>query len=127
MTPYLLYNERAQRLNALRLGEIELSDAQREKLALQAARGMMQAGKKPTVRSVHDRLEGRVGWNRLVTILVSLRERGLLLTKESHKEADPKVGRTGHKKTSVTVRSRRATQDMSHPGLNLSQANTGGG
>jgi hypothetical protein len=39
MTPYLPDDERVQRLNALRLGEIELSDAQREKLALQAARG----------------------------------------------------------------------------------------
>jgi hypothetical protein len=52
MTPYLPDDERAQRLNALRLGEIELSDAQREKLALQAARGTRQAGKKPTVRGV---------------------------------------------------------------------------
>jgi hypothetical protein len=46
-----------------------------------------------------------------VTILGSLRERGLLLTKESHKKADPKVKGTGHKKTSVTVRLGRATQD----------------
>jgi hypothetical protein len=59
-------DERAQRLNALRLGEIELSDAQREKLVLQAARGTRQAGKKPTGRGVYDRLKGRVGWNRLV-------------------------------------------------------------
>jgi hypothetical protein len=34
MSPYLPDDERAQRLNALRLGEIELSDAQREKLVL---------------------------------------------------------------------------------------------
>ena len=39
MTPYLPDDERAQRLNALRLGEIELSDAQREKRVLHAARG----------------------------------------------------------------------------------------
>jgi hypothetical protein len=62
MTPYLPDDERAQRLNALRLGEIELTKD--EKLALQAARGMLQAGKKPAVRGVHDRLEGRVGWVR---------------------------------------------------------------
>jgi hypothetical protein len=111
MSPYLPDDERAQRLNALRLGEIELSDAQREKLALQAARGTRPAGKKPAVRGVYDRLKGRVGWNNLVTILGSLRERGLLLTKGSHKKADPKVKETGHKKTSVTMRSRRATQD----------------
>ena len=43
MSPYLPDDERAQRLNALRLGEIELSDAQREKLALQAARGTRHA------------------------------------------------------------------------------------
>jgi hypothetical protein len=64
MSPYLPDDERAQRLNALRLGEIELSDAQREKLALQAARGTRHAGKKPTVRGVYDRLKGRVGWVR---------------------------------------------------------------
>ena len=39
MSPYLPDDERTQRLNALRLGEIELSDAQREKRALQVARG----------------------------------------------------------------------------------------
>ena len=43
MSPYLPDDERAQRLNALRLGEIELSDAQREKLVLQAARGTRHA------------------------------------------------------------------------------------
>jgi len=43
MTPHLPDDERAQRLNALRLGKIELSDAQREKLALQAARGTRHA------------------------------------------------------------------------------------
>jgi hypothetical protein len=44
MTPYLPDDERAQRLNALRLGEIELSDAQREKRVLQAAGGRQKAG-----------------------------------------------------------------------------------
>jgi hypothetical protein len=39
MAPYLPDDERAQRLNSLRWGEIELSDAQREKRVLQAARG----------------------------------------------------------------------------------------
>ena len=34
MSPYLPDDERAQRLNALCLGEIELSDAQREKRVL---------------------------------------------------------------------------------------------
>jgi hypothetical protein len=43
MMPYLPDDERAQRLNALCSGEIELSDAQREKLALQAARGTRRA------------------------------------------------------------------------------------
>jgi len=105
-SPYLPDDERAQRLNALRLGEIELSDEQREKLALQAACGTRQAGKKLTVRGVYDRLKGRVGWNRLVTILRSLRERGMLLTKESHQKADPKAKETGHRKASVAVRSR---------------------
>ena len=42
-SPYLPDDERAQRLNALRLGEIELSDAQREKLVPQAARGTRHA------------------------------------------------------------------------------------
>ena len=79
MTPDLPDEEWALRLAALRVGEVELTDA--EKLVLQAARGTRQAGKKPTVRGVYDRLKGRVGWNRLVTILGSLRERGLLLTK----------------------------------------------
>jgi hypothetical protein len=43
MTPYLPDDERAQRLNALHLGEIELSDAQREKRVLHAARGARHA------------------------------------------------------------------------------------
>jgi hypothetical protein len=43
MTPYLPDDERAQQLNALCLGEIELSDAQREKRVLQAARGTRHA------------------------------------------------------------------------------------
>ena len=43
MTPYLPDDERAQRLNALRLGEIELGDAQREKRVLQVARGTRHA------------------------------------------------------------------------------------
>ena len=62
----------------------------RNRAERRAARGTRHAGKKPAVRGVYDRLKGRVGWNRLVTILGSLRERGLLLTKESHKKADPK-------------------------------------
>ena len=41
MTPYLPDDERAQRLNALRSGEIELSED--EKLVLQAARGTRHA------------------------------------------------------------------------------------
>jgi hypothetical protein len=61
MAPDLPDDERAQRLNALRLGEIELSDAQREKQVLHAARGARHAGIKPTVRGVHDRLKGRGG------------------------------------------------------------------
>ena len=48
MSPYLPDDERAQRLNALRLGEIELSDAQREKRvqvgARHAARGHQADG-----------------------------------------------------------------------------------
>ena len=72
MTPYLPDDDRAQRLNALRLGEIELSDAQREKRALHAARGARHAGKKLTVRGVHDRPKGRVGWVRQAVPLRAL-------------------------------------------------------
>ena len=72
MAPYLPDDERAQRLNSLRWGEIELSDAQREKRALQAARGARHAGKKPAVRGVHDRLKGRVGWVRQAVPLRAL-------------------------------------------------------
>lgn len=52
--------------------EIELSDAQREKRVLQAARGTRHAGKQPAVRGVHDRLKGRVGWVRQAVPLRAL-------------------------------------------------------
>jgi hypothetical protein len=70
MSPYLPDDKRAQRLNALCLGEIELSDAQREKAG--AARGARHAGIKPAVWGVYDRLKGRVGWVRQAVPLRAL-------------------------------------------------------
>jgi hypothetical protein len=64
-------DEQVQRLSALRF-EIELSDAQREKRVLRATRGTRQAGKKPAVWGVYDRLKGRVGWVRQAVPLRAL-------------------------------------------------------
>ena len=76
MTPYLPDDERAQRLNALRLGEIELTDI--EKLVLKAAKGVVREGKKPTTRAVYKAVKGNVAQKRAEAALKHLREMGLL-------------------------------------------------
>ena len=64
MTPYLPDEERAQRLNALRSGEIELTDT--EKLVQETARSMMQEGKRVSMRTMCDRLRGQLAEKRHV-------------------------------------------------------------
>jgi hypothetical protein len=54
--------ERAERLAALRSGQIELTED--ERLALEAAKIMVQEGTKPIVRGVYRQLEGRIGLHR---------------------------------------------------------------
>jgi hypothetical protein len=76
MTPYLPDDERAQRLNALRSGHIELTDT--EKLVLEAAKRIMREGKKVTCHAIHDQVRGHMGYNKVVPLVGSLRRRGLL-------------------------------------------------
>ena len=74
--PYLPDDERAQRLNALRSGEIELTEL--KKKTLLAAKSLMQKGKKLTTRAVYDAVKGKVGQKRAEAALKHLREMGLL-------------------------------------------------
>ena len=76
MTPYLPDEERAQRLAALRLGQVELTDT--EKLVLQEARRMSQDGRKPSTRAVYNAVRGKVAQKRAEAALKHLREMGLL-------------------------------------------------
>jgi hypothetical protein len=75
MTPYLPDDERAQRLAALRLGEIELTEI--EKLVLEAAKGIMQNGRKVTMRAVKDALPDEPE-KKVEAALKHIREQGLL-------------------------------------------------
>ena len=84
MTPYLPDDERAQRLCALRLGEIELTED--EKLVMQEARGMMQEGIKVTTRTVGSALEGKLGQKRARAALKRLREMRLLAAETAEDE-----------------------------------------
>jgi hypothetical protein len=75
MSPYLPDDERAQRLAALRLGGIELTDI--EKLVVEAAKGIMQKGGKVTMRAVKDALPDVPG-KKAEAALKHVREQGLL-------------------------------------------------
>jgi hypothetical protein len=57
MSPYLPDDERALRLAALRMGEMELTDLERR--VLEAAKSMMEEGKKLTLRGIYDRVGGK--------------------------------------------------------------------
>ena len=70
MTPDLPDDERALRLAALRVGEVELTDA--EKLVLEAVRALMVEGKKPAVRAVYERAGGN--YSKTTTVLKRLRQ-----------------------------------------------------
>ena len=76
MSPYLPDDERAERLADLRQGQIELTWP--EKLVLDTAKSMMLEGKRATLHSVHNQLRGRMGYNKVVSLMSSLRQRGLL-------------------------------------------------
>jgi hypothetical protein len=76
MSPYLPDDERAQRLAALRLGEIELTDAEREILAV--VNELKAKGKKVTNRSVFELVGGN--YNKLTVILKRLRQVGIIDT-----------------------------------------------
>jgi hypothetical protein len=76
MTPYLPDDERAQRLAALRLGEVELTET--EEQVLQEARRMSQDGQKVTTRTVYQAVKGQIGQKQTVSVLKRLREPGLL-------------------------------------------------
>jgi DNA segregation ATPase FtsK/SpoIIIE-like protein len=76
MTPYLPDEERAQRLNALRSGEIELTN--NEKLVLEAANRLVQGGKKVTQRAVAELVRGNMPKNTAENVLRNLRKHGLL-------------------------------------------------
>ena len=54
MSPYLSDDERAQRLAALRLGQVELTELEK---TLLAARNL-QEGKEPTMRAVYGAVKG---------------------------------------------------------------------
>ncbi len=76
MSPYLPDDERAQRLNALRLGQIELTEL--KKKTLLAAKSLTQEGKKVTVRAMYQVLSGEVGQRQIAYTLKNLRQVGLL-------------------------------------------------
>ena len=59
-----------------------------EQRVLQAAQAMMRDGKKPSSRSVHEAVKGEIGYQRVLTILTLLRQRGLLdsVDKETDKD-----------------------------------------
>ena len=57
MTPYLPDDERALRLAALRMGEMELTDLERR--VLEAAKSMIEEGKKLTLRGIYDQVGGK--------------------------------------------------------------------
>ena len=57
MSPYLPDDERAQRLARLREGEQELTDFERR--VLEAENGIMQEGKKLTLRALYDQVGGK--------------------------------------------------------------------
>ena len=76
------------RLAALRVGEVELTDA--EKLVLQEARRMSQDGQKPTTRAVYDKLRGQIAKNQVEILLKRLRELGLLAAVKSQDSQDSK-------------------------------------
>jgi DNA segregation ATPase FtsK/SpoIIIE-like protein len=71
MTPYLSDDERAQRMNALRVGKIELTEL--EKKTLLAVKSLMQEGKKPTVHGVYNQLRGQVTLHQATEIMRNLR------------------------------------------------------
>jgi len=75
MAPYLPDDERADRLAELRQGQVELTYI--EKLVLETAKGMMQEGKKVTVRGVKDALPN-VPEKKAEAALRHIREQGLL-------------------------------------------------
>jgi DNA segregation ATPase FtsK/SpoIIIE-like protein len=76
MLPFLPDEERAQRLAALRMGELELTDAEREVLA--AVGALKTEGKKVTNRAVFDIVGGN--YNKMTAILGRLRQVGIIDT-----------------------------------------------
>ncbi len=70
MSPFLPDDERAQRLAALRVGELELTDLERK--VLDAASTLTAEGKKVTNRAVYDVVGGN--FNKLVTTLRRLKQ-----------------------------------------------------
>jgi hypothetical protein len=84
MTPYLPDDERAKRLGALRVGEIELTNA--EKVVLEAAKALMAEGKRPAVRAVYEVTGGNYG--RTAAILKRLRQFGLIVDPTEVAEED---------------------------------------